>query len=245
MKGIPKIIHQTWKSHILPDDLRRYRHSWKIHHPGWEYRFYDDEACRLFTKDHYPELLSLYESYPKHIQRIDIFRYLVVNRCGGVYADMDMEFFRPIDSLLDEKTCAFSIEAHLTPQRQQELGYAKPYQIGNCIFAAAANHRFFEMIIARLQQLADRPISTDADVEDTTGPRMLTRLYYQLSDAQKTGISILPQIHLLSPKIYPNIFPFNTRMYGRHHCSGTWKDRTVRISLKRLWIERNKLPFLW
>ena len=215
------------------------------HHPGWEYRFYDDDDCRLFVKKYYPELFTLYESYPKQIQRSDIFRYLVVNRCGGMYADVDMEFFRPIDCLLENRTCVFSIEAHLTSRRRKELGYAKPYQIGNCIFGAVAGHRFFVLIIDRLRQLADSPIATDADVEDTTGPRMLTRLFYQLNDAQKKDILILPQIQLLSPKSYPNIFPFNTRMYARHHCSGTWKDRTVRLPLKRLWIERNKLPFFW
>lgn len=214
-------------------------------HPDWEYRFYDDGGCRSFVKDQYPDLLPVFDRYPKHIQRIDMFRYLVVNRWGGVYADMDLECFKPLDPLLEGKTGVFSIEAHLTSRRRRELGYLKPYQVANCIFASTPFHGFLEKIIERLLELAHRPVLCDADVEDTTGPRMLTRLYEQLGEPEKRDITLLPQIHLLSPKEYPNFFPFNLRMYARHHCAGTWKNRTASLSLKRLWIERNKLPSFW
>lgn len=245
MPLIPRVIHQTWKSRDLPDDLQGYQISWKIHHPGWEYRFYDDEGCRSFVKTICPECLPLYDAYSRHIQRVDLFRYLVINQIGGVYADLDMECLRPLDRLLEGKECVFSVEAHLTSQRQQELGYKDPYQIGNCIFASVPNHRFLVSIIARTRELAYRPVASDKDVEDTTGPRMLTRLYHELPAVERRRVHVLPQIFLLSPKEYPNLFPFNLNMYARHHFRGTWKGRSSPRTWKRRWIERNRLPAFW
>ena len=245
MRYIPRIIHQTWKDKILPPEFKKYQTSWKSSHPDWEYRFYEDCDCRHLVIKHYPELLPVYDSYARHIQRIDMFRYLVVNHYGGLYADIDMQCFRPIDTLLKGQSCVFSIEAHLTSTRQAELNYAQPYQIANCIFASVARHPFLHKIIARLKDSGAASVLKDDDIEDTTGPRMLTRLYYQSDSHEKENVTLLPQINLLSPKEYPNVFPLNIFMYARHHCSGTWKDYRPHLPLKRQWIERNKLPKLW
>lgn len=43
---IPRVIHQTWKTRDLPPTFQRYQKSWIDCHPNWEYRFYDDHACR-------------------------------------------------------------------------------------------------------------------------------------------------------------------------------------------------------
>ena len=245
MGNIPRIIHQTWKSEILPTEFKNNKSSWISRHPDWEYRFYDDSNCRRLVVTHYPELLSVYDSYPKHIQRIDMFRYLAVNHYGGLYADMDMQCFKPIDTLLKGHSCIFSIEAHMTSQRKEELNYFQPYQIANCIFASVARHPFLNKIISRLKDAGTTPVLKDDDIENITGPRMLTRLYYQSDNDVRESITLLPQINLMSPKEYPNIFPLNMNMYARHHFAGTWKEHRPWLSLKRKWIERNKLPRLW
>jgi inositol phosphorylceramide mannosyltransferase catalytic subunit len=245
MENIPRIIHQTWKSESLSPEFQKNKSSWISRHPDWKYCFYEDSDCRRLVVAHYPELLPVYDSYSKHIQRIDMFRYLVVNRYGGLYVDMDMQCFKPIDTLLKDHSCIFSIEAHITSQRQAELNYARPYQIANCIFASVARHPFLNKIVTQLKDAGAAPVLKDDDIEDATGPRMLTRLYYQSENDVKESITLLPQINLMSPKEYPNIFPLNMNMYAMHHCAGTWKDHRLRPSLKRRWIERNKLPRLW
>ncbi len=44
--AIPRIIHQTYKNEDVPAKYRRYRENLIALHPAWEYKFYDDEACR-------------------------------------------------------------------------------------------------------------------------------------------------------------------------------------------------------
>jgi hypothetical protein len=51
--------------------------SWRRLNPGWEIRFYDDEACLEFVSREFPEYLEAYRVLPKHVERSDFFRYMV------------------------------------------------------------------------------------------------------------------------------------------------------------------------
>ena len=57
--AIPKIIHQTFNSRDIPRKYARYREGLTELHPGWEYKFYDDEACRQAVERHFPEFLPV------------------------------------------------------------------------------------------------------------------------------------------------------------------------------------------
>jgi mannosyltransferase OCH1-like enzyme len=237
---IPAILHQTWKSAQLPGDLERYRASWKALNPALDHRFYDDAACLQFVCAEFPQYVGLYRSLPFAIQRADLFRYLAVYRHGGIYADVDMECLRPIARFLACPGALFSVEAQLTARRQRELGYARPYQIANCMFAAPPRHPFLRAIIERAAALCAQPISSPAEVEDTTGPRMLTRLFYE---TQPANVFVLHQIFWLPSNHYPGVFPLNRNIYARHHFRGSWKDEALSLkSLRRRWIERDILP---
>jgi mannosyltransferase OCH1-like enzyme len=97
---IPKIIHQTWKTNKLDPKLKLFTDTWKKINPDFEHRFYNDHKCFKFIYDNYPEYLDLYEDL-KPIEKADIFRYLVLHKYGGIYADIDTECFKPIGSLLE------------------------------------------------------------------------------------------------------------------------------------------------
>jgi len=241
---IPKILHQTWKDHDLPEKFRIWQNSWIRHHPDWEHRFYTDDDCTAFIRQTFPGWLDIYKHYREPVQRADLFRYLIIYHCGGLYADMDMECFKPIDSLMEERFCLFSIEAYLTSGFQKELDYPKPFQVANCIFAAGPYHPFLDHILKRVKALSSLPILNDNDVEETTGPLMLTRLFFNIPGDMESLVTLLPQINFMSPNVYPNIFPINLNMYARHHCAGTWKKDKKKMGLKRRLIERNRLPGL-
>ena len=242
---IPLVIHQTWRSRAVPAPFDRYCESWRRMHPRWEYRFYDDEACREFVKACGPGWLDLYDALPRPVQRSDVFRYLVVHAVGGLYADIDMECFRPVDALLAGRAGVFAVEAHLTNTRQRELGYRRPVQLANCIFAAESGHPLLAAMLERVREKTGQPVRGDSDVEETTGPRLLTRVWESLAPAAERAVHVLPQIYWLSPREYPNVFPLNVRMYARHHYAGTWKQDRQRLSFRRRWVERNRLPRPW
>jgi len=242
---IPKTIHQTGKTRSLSKDLRKYQISWIKHNPEYKYQFYDDDDCEQFVRNHFPSLLQTYKNFPVPVQRADFFRYLVVYECGGIYADLDVECYRSIDSLIQSESAIFSIETKITQKRQNELGYNCPHQITNAIFAAEPKNEFLHQVIKRALKYSTLQVENPTDVEDSTGPRMLTRLYYELLKKKSPRIKILSQIYLMSPTLYPHIFPFNKHMFCRHHFMGSWKWNTGAKSLKRVWIERSLFPSFW
>jgi mannosyltransferase OCH1-like enzyme len=222
---IPKVLHQTWKTRQLPAEFAAFRQSWQRRHPDWDCRLYDDTDCRRLVAENYPALLPLYEAYPTNVQRADLFRYLAVHLHGGVYADVDMECLKPLGPLLDRQTCVLGIEAVFGDYLRRRLGYHEPYQVANCIFAAEPGHPFFSLLIDRLPIVDINAPVSHSMVEDTTGPRFLTRLFQEQHD-RFPDIRLLPQIHWIPPlrPAWPNFFPFNIHIYCKHHFAGTWKD---------------------
>jgi mannosyltransferase OCH1-like enzyme len=237
---IPRILSQTWKSANLPPAAETLRQGWRARNPELDYRFYDDDGCRQVVADAFPDRLAEYDALTLPILKADVFRYAVVYRDGGIYADIDMECLKPVGRLLERTGCLLSVEAKLTARRQAELGYREPLQVANCIFAAEPGHPLMRRAFERsLELFARHPAGQPISVEDISGPRMLTRL---LAAERFDGLTILPQVVLMAPLDYPNIWPINAYMHARHRTFGTWKAREGGPSFARRMIERNRLP---
>jgi len=60
---IPLIIHQTFKTNLVPKRMHEAADSWKRINPEYEYRFSDDGNFRAFIAKHFHnDLLEAYES---------------------------------------------------------------------------------------------------------------------------------------------------------------------------------------
>jgi mannosyltransferase OCH1-like enzyme len=238
---IPQILHQTSQSVALSEPTASYINSWRRLNPELKYQFFDDRACREFIGRVYPRYLDAFDSFAFGIQRSDFFRYLAVYHFGGLYCDTDMECLRPFDTFLKMKGIVFSIETRLTRQRQQELCYRHPFQIANCIFAAERNHPFLLDLIERIVALAAlRPLQTLDNVEDLTGPRQLSRLFYE---KYFPGVVVLEQVYWMAPSYYGRWPCLRANAFACHHFLGTWKDPSIKPSLSRRWIERSAPPW--
>lgn len=102
LSPIPKIIHQMWYQgdSSLPAKYRRYQASWRQHHPDWSFRFWDGLALRDHVANHQPWYREKYDNLASVQERLDVARYCLLGTLGGFYVDMDIECFRPIDTLL-------------------------------------------------------------------------------------------------------------------------------------------------
>lgn len=98
---IPRVVHQTAKSFdSLSADVNALRQTWVRLNPGWEVKLWDDARCKDFVKQEFPEYFAAYTGLAKNVERADFFRYLVVLRYGGVYADIDTECTQPLDEAI-------------------------------------------------------------------------------------------------------------------------------------------------
>ena len=220
---IPPILHQLWRTTDLPPNMAEWRAGWMANHPGWIHELYNNVAMRRITAGRAPEWLPTFDALPRMIQRVDFFRYLIVHLDGGMYADLDTISCQPCDRLLAGASCVLGIENHISGELQQTLGYERPWQLANFIFAAAPEHPLFAALLEAIARRATEKIESDHDILEITGPRLLTRIAYDLPADLRGPIRLLPQINWNPPAIYPRIGPIGRRMYARHLCLGSWR----------------------
>lgn len=102
---IPKIIWQTYKEPFK--NLQPYMidalNTWKNLNPEFEYKYMDDfEASQFILNEYGKEWHDIFVSLPVGVMRGDLWRYMVIYKYGGVYADLDTECLTPINVWLNE-----------------------------------------------------------------------------------------------------------------------------------------------
>jgi inositol phosphorylceramide mannosyltransferase catalytic subunit len=58
-----QIIHQTWKTSVVPDKWLASVAACKELHPDWEFRLWTDETAREVIAADYPESIKMYDNY--------------------------------------------------------------------------------------------------------------------------------------------------------------------------------------
>lgn len=186
---IPIVFHQTYSSLIVPQIYEKYILSLVSQHclrnenniTNFEnqtvlfdenkqfcyyYIFWSDNSIMELVRDRFPHLERLFQSYPR-LERSDAARYLILHEFGGIYADMDNEFVRPIDQVI--KWSFSSLFAHLPYIRQWPT--LRPH-LECTLMMSAPRHPFLRLLIDSLQASRNAP-----DVYWRTGPEFLTRIY--------------------------------------------------------------------
>jgi len=99
---IPKIIWQTMKTNQVPVFMQRYADSWINLNPEYEYRFCDDNDIVDFLKKDFPEYLEGYQNLKYGASKADLWRYLIIYKYGGVYADIDCMCLNSLRNWVDK-----------------------------------------------------------------------------------------------------------------------------------------------
>lgn len=122
--AIPKIIHQTYKTKELPDQIALIVTELRQKNPDWEYRFYDDEEVLSYIKAHDDgRLLDAYNRInPVYgAAKADLFRYLVLYHEGGVYLDIKSTCIYPLSEVLNDDD-TFIVTQWQNEESQTEQG---------------------------------------------------------------------------------------------------------------------------
>ncbi|KAL4884181.1 hypothetical protein BJY04DRAFT_206027 [Aspergillus karnatakaensis] len=180
---IPKIIHQTWfpAGTNMSASAKEWVNTIKRFHPEWEYVLWDDESNEELVRRYFPWFLETYRSLPKEINRADMARNFYMFLFGGMYADVDTESLRPVDSLFVAHDVALnSHEAILSsfspPAAKMQRAFMgrmahtlDPEGLGaipNGWMASPPGHPFFLLPVLAVQA---NPTG-DGSVEGMTGP---------------------------------------------------------------------------
>ncbi|KAJ3251871.1 hypothetical protein HDU77_005617 [Chytriomyces hyalinus] len=202
-RKIPKVIHQSWKTKLVPTKYARMVDSWKSMNPDYEYRIWSDSDNRNLIETHYPWFLEVFDSYEDPILQADASRVFYMHQYGGVYADLDFQCLKPLDTLLGTH------DAVLGSMNTGFNFFLRAHSIPNAFMASKPGH---PMWITCAQRMMKQRKGT---VEQRTGPAMLYRCY---SDYIKSNRNMgAPGVHAnnsvyLAPKEY--IYPYSWAVFN-------------------------------
>jgi len=186
-QSIPRILHQIWCGGELPAHYRKFMRCMQRVNPDMEYRFWDGKSL-----DFEPVTGDLLQRARNPGQKSDILRFEILNRHGGIYADMDFMAVRPFAPLL--KADFFTgIVFHSEPS------------LMNGLVGSAPGHPITREILGRVK-ISEDPSAFD-DIMRTTGPFLMTEVFMALYHEHPQSVAL--PIDYFCP--FPNFPVLRTR----------------------------------
>ena len=107
---IEKTIHYVWLgSKEIPERFAAFIENWRRLHPEWEIIRWNEENFDCQSND-WVRLALEQRNYPL---AADVIRSFVLLNHGGVYLDIDIELFKPLDGLANENDFFIGYETDL------------------------------------------------------------------------------------------------------------------------------------
>eukprot|EP00854_Cymbomonas_tetramitiformis_P020715 gene20715-24825_t len=168
---VPTFIHQSWKGDTLcTANQRKWIGSWKLQHPEWLHVWWNDTELDAVVASLMPELLETYSAFPKDIFRLDVVRYLLLYQFGGVYADIDMEAYKPLDPLVRRYDAFLPTE----PEGHSVLQHLQDRTICNAVMASRPLHPVWKEFLTFIQQNSITSVKKGVGPVEVTGPKALS-----------------------------------------------------------------------
>lgn len=185
---VPRIIMQTWKEDDPPDKWSSSPTSITHFMPEWDHVLMSDELNEMFVREHFPQYLDIYLSFPYGIQRADVIRYMWLYINGGVYLDLDYELTESLEPLF-----ASGSELYLMSSSNLSSYFT------NSFMASTPGHPFWLEVLEEMRELYYNPpwwvVGKHLTVMMSTGPGLLT----QTARKTKHIHTLLPQ-RLICPQ---------------------------------------------
>lgn len=101
MDDFPKQIFICVKNHTKHDiEIKK---KWKILNKGFKVNIYDDKECIAILKKHYGDLhKNIFEFIQDGPIKADFWRVCVLFKFGGVYTDVDVVPFKPLNDFVED-----------------------------------------------------------------------------------------------------------------------------------------------
>lgn len=207
---IPKIIHQT-----APSDTKKWhpvwyscQKSWKKYFPTYQYMMWTDEDLNNLIKTDFPEYLEMFQGYDQNIKRVDIARYFILHKYGGIYADMDYECFQNFENLIPQNKVSIS-----------ESPYIQNEYLQNALMISPKGHPFWSKVIEKGKSRAgttsnNNNYKNNNSVLYQTGPQLVSDVYFE----NTSMVNVLPK-DLWNPD---KALPFNSKLICRHLGTYSW-----------------------
>jgi inositol phosphorylceramide mannosyltransferase catalytic subunit len=209
---IPKIFHHVWVGPSpLPERELKFINTFKHYHPDWEFMLWRDNNINNLSlpkncEDAYNLTINWKKDIPCYACQADVVRQVAVLRYGGIYVDTDVECFKSIDTLIENKTDFIGIKPH------------RGNLITNAFFGASKDHKLIKCIV---DDIKPRPPGHN-------GPSFLTNHLYSFlsipnpSINERVKVETLNNINIkiLSDEIWSHK---NADAFMKHYFEASWR----------------------
>ena len=89
---IPKVIYQTWHSPVnnLSESAKNDQLILRKLNPDYDYQYFLDDDIESFVHKNYPgEISECFDRLNLMVGKVDLWRYLILLKNGGIYLDID------------------------------------------------------------------------------------------------------------------------------------------------------------
>ena len=226
-----KKIHQIWfqGERNAPKKLQGFSEKWKTLNPSYQHRVWEETTMDAFISKHYPNYYSRYRELPHMIQKIDFFKYAILNIEGGFYIDMDVECLRPLE-LPDKYTTSDFIASRNPTMAHENLvltGMVEFYN--NAVLYSRPSSPILKLLMKRTFKIDCAGIEKTECVFFTTGPIIYTRIIDTFKHSKLT-INIIPSLYF-EPVWMPRfntidtyLNTFNKLQIGEHKFDASWSE---------------------
>ena len=161
-----------WGSADIPEPYATYHRRIRELNPDAEVVLWTDDDIAEYVATQFPERQEFFRALPLDVHRWDLFRYMLLQRQGGLYVDMDIEPSRPFDELF-----ASGAELRLFREHPQDARrWRRTSILANAVICCVPGAPLMSALIDAICSL--RSISaTRAGVCEQTGPVMLTTVF--------------------------------------------------------------------
>lgn len=223
---IPKTIHYCWfGKKEMPSQYKEWIRSWKKHCPNYE--------IIEWNEDNYDVRKSRYASQAYDLKKwafvADYARIDIINECGGVYLDTDVELVKNIDVLLmNDAFCGF--------ESSQYVAYGLGFGSKKC-----------NPVLSEIKEHYDNMdfVSCDGKLNQITCPVIQTEIMrkhglecngkFQIVD----GMVVYPSRILCGMSPHSYRVERNLTAYAIHHFAASWvedkKGKRDIISYMKKW----------
>jgi mannosyltransferase OCH1-like enzyme len=222
--NIPANIFQTWHSKILPPFMYKNVEFIKKSNPGFRYHLFDDNDCRVFIKENFPEeVLDAYDRLIPGAYKADLWRYCILYIYGGIYLDIK---YKPINNF---KLINLLEEEHWT----LDLDRKKIY---NALLVCNAKN---EMLLKAINQIVENVKNKYYGVSwlEPTGPALLKKYFtdeernkskvYHVVTGSKDYQKYIKFKKYNILQCYPGYFNERQKYSIKEHYSVLWKNKKI------------------
>jgi mannosyltransferase OCH1-like enzyme len=189
---IPKKIHQIWLGGELPENYKRLTESWLKYNPDWEYKLWTDSD--VIDLD-FPNK-GIFNNISNLGMKADLLRIEILNKFGGLYADIDFECLKSFDDM-----------NRLSFYTGIVYGYNVEVNVG--IIGSIPNHPILIDYLSNINYQHGRE-SVD-DIFNTTGPYYFTKIFLRNVNENTKDIVAFPTIYF---------YPFHTTYHPEKRLFG-------------------------